>query len=234
MKSIKYRITTSRFPIDIEQKSMKSIRFTVYPPDGRVRVSGPTHLSRKQMMEVIQERMDWIENQRKRMMQYPRPSAPRYVEGERIFYMGKPYQVRIRSGSVGGVQFEDSQCILTLRKGTTAAQRIGLMENHFRSELRTLVTDFVSKWQPRMKVNVKFTGIKKMKTLWGSCNVRTGRIWINLELARYSPACIESIVVHEMVHLKERLHNARFYSWMNRFLPDWKEREKELKEARRC
>ena len=83
---------------------------------------------------------------------------------------------------------------------------------------------------PEMSVRVKAHGVRKMKTLWGSCNVRTHRIWLNLELARMSEKCIEAILVHEMVHLKERLHNHRFYGFMNTYLPDWMEREKELKE----
>lgn len=79
-----------------------------------------------------------------------------------------------------------------------------------------------------MGVSVHEFGVKQMKTRWGSCNIRAKRIWLNLELAKKSPACLESVVVHEMVHLLERLHNDRFYALMDGFYPQWREAEKEL------
>lgn len=49
-----------------------------------------------------------------------------------------------------------------------------------------------------------------MKTKWGSCNTQSQRIWLNLELAKKPPECLEYIPVHELVHLLERNHNERF------------------------
>ena len=53
-------------------------------------------------------------------------------------------------------------------------------------------------------------GIKKMKTRWGTCNVDVRRIWLNLELAKKPPQCLEYLVVHEMLHLLERRHTDRY------------------------
>ena len=107
----------------------------------------------------------------------------------------------------------------------------GTLDGLYRSRLKDFMDDRIPFWEKKLSVKVQARGVRKMKTLWGSCNIRTHRIWLNLELARMSEKCIESILVHEMVHLKERLHNRRFYSLMDRYLPDWKEREKELKEG---
>ena len=61
-----------------------------------------------------------------------------------------------------------------------------------------------------------------MKTKWGSCNIGARRIWINLELAKKSPECLEYILVHELVHLYERCHNDRFRAKMGKVMPQWK------------
>ena len=82
--------------------------------------------------------------------------------------------------------------------------------------------------EEKIGVTVNFWGVKLMKTKWGSCNPRAKRIWFNLELAKQSPRCLEYIVVHEMVHLLERHHNKRFYAYLEKFLPDWKECREEL------
>jgi predicted metal-dependent hydrolase len=58
-----------------------------------------------------------------------------------------------------------------------------------------------------------------MKTRWGSCNIRARRIWLNLELAKKPFACVEYVLVHELVHLLEPSHNARFKQLMHQFLP---------------
>jgi predicted metal-dependent hydrolase len=63
-----------------------------------------------------------------------------------------------------------------------------------------------------------------MKTKWGSCNTQAKRIWLNLDLAKKPPECLEYILVHELVHLLERKHNERFKGIMDKFLSDWRER----------
>jgi len=70
-----------------------------------------------------------------------------------------------------------------------------------------------------------------MKTKWGSCNMEAGRIWLNLELAKKLPSCLEYILVHEMVHLLERHHNDRFKEYMDRIMPKWRLHRDELNRA---
>ncbi len=79
-----------------------------------------------------------------------------------------------------------------------------------------------------MKLKVNELGIKKMKTKWGTCNEEAKRIWLNLELIKKPVECIEYIVVHEIVHFKERNHNDKFMAYMNHFLPEWKQLKSDL------
>lgn len=73
--------------------------------------------------------------------------------------------------------------------------------------------------------------IKRMKTRWGSCNAEAGRIWMNLELIKKPVACLEYVLVHEMVHLHERHHNDRFRQWMDALMPTWRVHRDELNRA---
>jgi predicted metal-dependent hydrolase len=101
-------------------------------------------------------------------------------------------------------------------------------EQRHRKELNFRILELFEKWQPIMGVKATSWGIKKMKTRWGSCNVRTGKIWINLELARKPSHCLEYIVVHELAHLLEPSHNHRFKAFMDQFLPNWRNHRAEL------
>ena len=61
-----------------------------------------------------------------------------------------------------------------------------------------------------------------MKTKWGTCNREAKRIWVNLELAKKPPECLEYVVVHEMIHFLERKHNDLFIAYINEYLPKWR------------
>jgi hypothetical protein len=70
-----------------------------------------------------------------------------------------------------------------------------------------------------------------MKTKWGTCTVEARRIWLNLELVKKPPQCLDYIVLHEMLHLLERHHNERFVAYMDEFMPQWRLRRDELNAA---
>ena len=92
------------------------------------------------------------------------------------------------------------------------------------------IPDLIAKYEKEMTVKVAEFRIKKMKTRWGTCNVKERRIWITLELAKRSLGCLEMLITHEMTHLLERKHNKRFFALMDKFMPNWRDWDRELKE----
>lgn len=82
--------------------------------------------------------------------------------------------------------------------------------------------DLVRKWEKIMGVKVEGCTVRKMKTRWGSCTPKTGRIRLNTDLAKKPPECLEYILVHEMAHLLEPTHNKRFVALMDQFVPKWR------------
>jgi len=63
-----------------------------------------------------------------------------------------------------------------------------------------------------------------MKTKWSSCNIEDGQILLNLELAKKPLPCLEYIIVHELLHFKERQHSDRFKALLDTQIPDWRSR----------
>lgn len=53
-------------------------------------------------------------------------------------------------------------------------------------------------------------------------------IRLNTELAKKPRACLEYVVVHEMAHLLEPTHNARFVALMDRLIPQWQSSRQQL------
>lgn len=100
--------------------------------------------------------------------------------------------------------------------------------NQQKRELKRLVELLVAKWEPIIGVKVSGITIRQMKTRWGSCNVQTHHININLALLKKPKECLEYVVVHEMTHILEASHNQVFWGYMTEFYPDWKRVRKYL------
>jgi len=224
------RIEVNGLRVDIVRKNIKNLHLGVYPPDGRVRVAAPLRLDDDAVRQVIISRLPWIKRQQLKFQEQKRQTACEYVNGESHYFRGERYRLNIieqpgRQGvSVRALQFLD----LTVHPGSDAADRQRVMAGWYRAYLRQNIPPLIEKWQPILGVEVADWGIKHMKTKWGTCNIAARRIWLNLELAKKPDRCLEYVVVHEMVHLLERLHNKRFMELMNQFLPQWRLYREEL------
>ncbi len=120
---------------------------------------------------------------------------------------------------------------LRVRPGTRRVKRNALLQQRYRQRLREQLPALLAKWEPAVGVTVSELRIKKMKTLWGSCNTKARRIWLNLELAKKPVSCLEYILVHEMVHLLERHHNERFRESMDALMSSWRLCREQLNQA---
>ena len=67
-----------------------------------------------------------------------------------------------------------------------------------------------------------------MRSKWGSCVPQTAQITLNLYLYKASDKCIEYVIFHEMTHLVHSGHKKRFYNFLQKYMPSYKEVEKEL------
>ena len=79
------------------------------------------------------------------------------------------------------------------------------------------------KWEELTGLKTASWQTKYMTTHWGTCNTKTSKIWLNLQLAKKTPECLEYVILHELVHLVEKKHNERFVSLMDKYMPMWRE-----------
>ena len=213
--------------IDVVVKRIKNIRLGVYPPDGRVRLSVPSRMNPEIAKAFVVSRLPWIKKHQARLRDQAAPRA--FLDGEIHYLFGREYTLRIfddRGSS--GVKLNGSTIELHARKNATPAGLETMMRQWYREELKRVVPALMSIWEKRIGVSVSSWGIRSMRTRWGSCNRRTGKIWISLELARRQEIYVEYVIVHELVHLLERHHNENFKKYMDRFIPEWRRYRKEL------
>jgi len=103
-----------------------------------------------------------------------------------------------------------------------------VLEAWYRAQVQAAVPPLLERWEPRLGVKLERFQVRRMKTRWGSCTPAKRTIRLNTELGTREPELLEYIVVHELVHLLEASHNARFYALMDLHMPGWKAYRKEL------
>ncbi len=217
-------IRVSDIPVEVVRKNIKNIYFRVYPPEGNVRVSAPRHISDEGVRVAVVSRLSWLRKQRERISRQPVRAEHKYVSGESLYYLGKRYVLEVmEQHGKHSLRIDNTKMRLRVSPGTTKENRKRVIDDWYRRQLKGVIPELLEKWQPIIGKRVNSWGVKRMKTRWGSCNIRAARIWLNLELARKPPECLEYVLVHEMVHLHERYHNHNFKRLMDRYLSGWRQ-----------
>ena len=93
--------------------------------------------------------------------------------------------------------------------------------------LKALVEPMVERHAKDMGVKPSIVYYKPTISRWGQCNVKDRSICISAYVLLLPKWCVEHVVVHELCHLLEPSHNARFHALMDKYFPRWREARKE-------
>ena len=210
--------------IDLVRKSIKNLHLAVYPPDGRVRVAAPWHVSEDAIRLAVATRVAWINRQRRKFAAQDRQTQRQYISGETHYFLGRGYRLQVISGGASyRVRVSGSNKIeLCVPAEADRDAREQAMLRWHRRELRKRVEVEAAKWAARLGIEPPLIGIKQMRTKWGTSNPCARRIWLNLELAQKHPHCISYIVLHELIHFRHRKHDDEFIANLDVMMPAWR------------
>lgn len=216
--------------ISLSRKKIKHLHIKICLPYGEVKVSAPLRFNIKQITKFISKKIDWIKKSQNDIKSKKIILPPKFISGESHFLFGQKFNlILIKNSHSNVVLVKNDEIELHSKKLTSNfAERQKIMNDFYRQELKKKIPEFIIKYEKTMNVKVAEFGVKKMKTRWGTCNVRDHRIWINLELAKNPIECLDFIITHEMTHLLERKHSKRFFSLMDNFMPNWRQIEAKL------
>ncbi len=225
-----HRITIGNITIDVIRKDIKNLHLGVYPPDGRVRIATPERINDEAVRLFAISKIAWIKKQKQKIKEQERQSRREYVSGESHYFLGRKYLLKVKHHNAPArVEITGKTHInMYIREGSSKEQREKVMFEWYRQELKTLLPGLVNKWEKIIGLSINEWKVKWMRTKWGTCNIKSRRIWLNLELAKRPERCLEYIIVHEMIHLFERKHNQVFIGNMDKYLPQWRSIRKEL------
>lgn len=216
-------LNISGIPIEVCKKDIKNMHLYVKPPNGNVVVSAPLTMSDEAIERFVRTKASWIKKQVAKFDNQPRQSEREYVSGETLFVWGKRHYIQTEYGNKNSLVLSGDRAVLTARKESTAEHRENFVREWYRELLKAEIARLLPKWEKATGLKATGWQTKYMTTRWGTCNTKTGKIWLNLQLAKKTPECLEYVILHELVHLVEKTHNERFVSLMDKYMPMWRE-----------
>lgn len=210
--------------ISIERKAIKHLYLRLDPGSGKVCVSAPRHMPDADIAVFLQKKQRWIAQKRQQLQHKIQLLPLAELSADSIRLWGDVYSLKASPEYTEIFVDKDNRVCLPDRVMT---------DKHLLSQwLRQQLTERI---EMRLPVFESLTGtrvsewrIRAMKTRWGTCNTRAARIWINAELVQLPKECLDYILLHELVHLLEPSHNARFHRLMTEFMPHWPEQDQRL------
>lgn len=228
----KEELQIGKIPVTVLRKqNLKNVYVRILPPDGNVTVSAPAHVTTTELSDFLLSKLPDIYQRQERMRSQPRQTERTYVSGEAHYLWGKPYRLQVvYNGTPTSVAKQANKLVMTVPEEYTVEQRERVMTEWYRGELRRVLQSATRRCVQITGIETDDFRIRNMKTRWGTCNIPQRRIWVNLQLAKKPPACLDYVLIHELIHLVEPNHTHRFHELVEKYCPTWREADKALSE----
>ena len=217
--------------ITVTRRGVKHVHLSVHPPRGRVSLVAPNSTRPEVARAYAISKLGWIRAQREKLLAQARETPRRFVTRESHYLWGRRYLLFvIEEDHKPSVRLDHRRLTLTVRPGATQRKRAEVLHEWHKRLMHDAVPALIKKWEKKLDVSVSRYYLQRMKTKWGSCNSRKGAIRLNTELVKKPKDLLEYVIVHEMAHLREPTHSAKFVELMTRHYPKWQTARVELNE----
>ncbi|PKM40976.1 MAG: M48 family peptidase [Firmicutes bacterium HGW-Firmicutes-9] len=223
----KTSLTIGAYTVQVTRKRIKNMYLRVLPQEG-ISVNAPIRTTDADIYRFVIDRADWIALQlRKQVAVLPRG----YEDGDAIPYFGKSLTLRLidRTGR-SHIALRGDVLELYIRPDADEIARKKAIDAWYRAELYEAAGAMLPAIERTVGKRAGELKVRDMKTRWGTCNIKTALITLNLRLAERPAECLRYVLTHELCHLHESGHGERFWKRMDVYYPDWKRVRKLLKQ----
>jgi len=215
----------------IERKNVKTIRLKVYP-NGAVKLSVPLGVTDEFINNFLINKTPWLE----KSLRYFENAKANEIEtrihsGVSTRVLGRPVRITVNEAKIYKIEQKGDYIYIQspVSEDKQALQK--QFERWWQKRSKAYFLEVIDRLYPiiaKYGMDKPALQVRKMKTLWGSCSRRHGKINLNYYLYKAPPPCIEYVVLHELTHFLYSKHNKDFYDFLTVHMPDWKERKRIL------
>lgn len=213
----------------LEKKRIRNCYISI--KDGIVKVKVPLKTSDKKIQELLEEKKDWIiKNVTK---QQKNKKVYKYVDGEMFRVLGKeiPLKITFEKTKKTKIKIWLNKLVVVLPiefKENSNKQVEQLVDEFYTQLAEKEVEKAMRKMSMTVGLAPNLYRVKKLKSVWGNCSSKAN-ISISRNIVMYSRHAIEYVCLHELCHLKYMNHSKDFWNMVEKYMPDYKKAEKELK-----
>lgn len=209
-----------RIPVAVVRKRVKNLNLRVRS-DGSASLSIPLATRVETAQRFLDAKAGWIAERIRRRQATGPANAPVPTEGPdagTLPLWGKLVDAKAALAPFGPKRFACEQDGTDLFKlpDEELRRRIDAL---YGNEVAKRLPEVAARLEQTMGVSASSWRLRPMKTRWGSCTPATRAIRLNTNLAAYPPICLEAVVAHELTHLMEPSHNARFHMLLDTYCP---------------
>ncbi|MGB0883912.1 MAG: M48 family metallopeptidase [Flavobacteriales bacterium] len=217
----RYSIQFSDYQVVVSEKKIRTVRLKFKSAEAYFTLSVPKGMEKAEYIKFLEANIDWMHIAWKKSIE-TKAKQLSYADGELHPFFGEQYPLKyIEDEARYAANFENNTLVLQGPKSATAEEKERIMDWFLKNRLHQELRPMFSKWEAIIGKQASRITVRKMKTKWGSCNIRSRRITINSELAKQKKEHIEHVVVHELAHLIEANHSPAFYALLDKFQPGW-------------
>lgn len=215
-----------------EVKKKLKHSYIVIKPEGVV-LRSPA-ISRAEAEDLLRSKAQWI---LKKLAQLQPPAARQATSlepGSQIHLLGQPYTLHFSSHPsqpLIQVFLADNQLVVQMPERLLAhpALREEALHRFLRQEATHFMSDRLRYWSEALQLHPRGVKYKRHKRRWGSCTA-DNLINLNYRAVQLPPRCIDSILVHELAHIRHKNHGQAFWDLVYRFVPDYKALDQEIRD----
>ncbi|MCX7883200.1 MAG: M48 family metallopeptidase [Brevinematales bacterium] len=209
------------YPYHVVRSKRKTISIHILG-DGKVEIRCPHSTKDHEITRLLQTHASWIEKKRHEVISRPRFHGS-FQEGQQLFYLGESYPIIL--DTTPSIRWDGTAFFLPKKKKKETQD---LMEQWYRQQAHLLLTERVAYYAKRYGFSYTGVRISSATKRYGSCSPQN-HLSFTWKLVLLPLDLIDYVVVHELVHTREKHHQKDFWKNVAFIMPDYKEREKKLK-----
>lgn len=173
-------------------------------PNRVLLVTSPYGFPEEEIQQLILKKQDWILKKYQLLEAQPKPKVLKFTSGEELTFLGEVLTLKLIAGFEKGVVRNEN----ILYAPTEKTKKLVL--EWFQQQALKKIQERVEHYSQKLGVKAKSVSIKNYKARWGACSSK-GNLILNWQIITFKPEILDYVVAHEICHLKEMNHSARFY-----------------------
>ena len=209
MKTLAFTYKGQTFPVKHQvQRRYRRIHLHIKPDHLLVKSPG---LARKELVAFLESHGEWI------VGRWHEQHDARARLPERALVEGRSREI-IYMDTLTAPFYVDSKVYLPSARD--AGEAVALLREVYTQQARSYLPARLRHWSERMDLYPQAVRLKWLKSRWGSCSAR-GNINLNVRVMQLSRAAIDSVLIHELAHLRHLDHGPQFWALVHCFCPDY-------------